>query len=85
MGYSISQTKWERLERNRRDGRLCGGATSAPGGCATRATVIHSELFWVHRIGEGEPRPITMRTCARHAMPVGYQGVNFRITARRDF
>jgi hypothetical protein len=81
MGYDISQSKHDRLERNRAAGRLCGGATMAAGGCSIRATVRHTEDFWTHKIGVGASRRTTLTTCTRHAAPVGFEGVNFRVVA----
>jgi hypothetical protein len=85
MGYDISQTKHDRLERNRAAGRLCGGATMAPGGCSIQATVRMTEDFWTHKIDVGPARRTTMTTCARHAYPVGFAGVNFRVVATATY
>jgi len=87
MGYDISQARYEKLERNRRDGRLCGGATMARAGCSIRATVKLTEETWIYRVGEGTPRITTMTVCTRHARqtPVGFEGVNFRVTGMETF
>jgi hypothetical protein len=85
MGYDISHTKHARLEANRAAGRLCGGATMAPGGCSYRATVRHTEDFWTHKIGVGPKRTTHLTTCARHASPVGYRGVNFVVVAAEAY
>lgn len=53
MGYDISQAKYEKLEKNRSEGRLCGGATMAKAGCSIRATRREITETWNYKIGEG--------------------------------
>lgn len=81
MGYSISEETYQRLERNRREGRLCGGATRVRHGCVARATQQAIQETWTHKIGEGESHVSPLSLCARHARQVapGYEGVNFRV------
>jgi hypothetical protein len=79
MGYDISQETYERIEQNRRDGRLCQGSSR----CSTRATWKVDQRSWIYRIGEGEASEHPMVMCAKHARqyPAGYRGVNFEVLA----
>lgn len=83
MGHSITEATHQKIEKNRREGRLCGGATRSRSGCTTRATFVKTSEVWTYKIGEGEPQVLDMPVCKRHAAqtPVGYAGVNFRVTA----
>lgn len=78
MGYSITEEQYQRLERNRREGRQCHMSTGR-GGCFTRATVAQTSESWPYHIGEGERRVATTTFCKRHASEPGYEGVNFRV------
>jgi hypothetical protein len=78
MGYSLDQDQWETLERNKRDGRLCGMATGK-GGCFTRATWKQTDEVWTYNIGEGESHLSEITLCGRHKMEPGYEGTNFRV------
>src|SRR5215831_3291963 len=80
MGYSISQEQHERLERNRRAGRLCAMSTGR-GGCFTAATTAHLTESWPYAIGEGRSRLHTQHFCGRHSS-VCAVGVNFRTLDR---
>lgn len=82
MGYSISQEQWEKLQRYEREGRRCAFSTTG-GGCFNRATTGVTQESWTYKVGEGDSREHEMTLCTRHAEDVGYQGVNFRVTATR--
>lgn len=86
MGYSISAEQHDKLERNRRDGRLCWVATGR-GGCFNRATIrltLESWLTGQHRAA-GEPPTIgTAVVCSRHARD-NREGTNFRVTGAERF
>jgi hypothetical protein len=79
MGYDISQETHERIEKNRRDGRLCQGS----GRCSTRATKLVQQRCWPYRVGEGDLSERPMVMCAKHAseFPAGYVGVNFEVVS----
>lgn len=81
MGISITEAKAQKLDKNRREGRLCGGPTRSRAGCATRATWQLVEEVWTHNLGVGKSRVTILPVCKRHAMqlPAGYCGVNFRV------
>jgi hypothetical protein len=81
MGFSITADKAAKLDRNRREGRLCGGPTRDRAGCASRATWQVVEEVWTHRLGVGRSRVNSLLMCKRHAMLFhsGYCGVNFRV------
>lgn len=84
---SISQETYERIERNRRDGRYCRGMSRSRAGCSTRSTVKITQESWVYRIGKGRREVHEMEMCPRHArqLPDGYEGVNFRVLSRQSF
>lgn len=87
MGYSITWEQHEKLEKNRRDGRLCQFSTGR-GGCFTRATTKVTQDSWNYATEKdaGEtPHVHVMTLCTRHAMPVGYEGMNFTVTATEKF
>jgi hypothetical protein len=89
MGYDISQEQHDKLERNRREDRLCAVATGR-GGCFNRATVKATEEAWVYEEDRlaGEPPVIrTMKLCTRHAKPeAGYlEGTNYRVISLEKF
>jgi hypothetical protein len=82
MGYSISQDQHLRIEKNRREGRLCGGPSNHQ--CPVAATyTIAKDTFYYE--GGVEVRKVHTETgmCTRHArlFPVGYRGENFLVTA----
>jgi hypothetical protein len=81
MGFSITLEKSEKLNKNRAEGRLCGGPTRTRAGCTTRATWQVLEEVWTHNLGVGKSRVAVLPMCKRHArqMPRGYCGVNFRV------
>jgi hypothetical protein len=83
MGYSISEETYERIERNRREERLCQGSTR----CSTRATRIVTQRCWLYTIEEGPETLEDMKMCTRHAntLPVGFRGVNFIVTQVQPF
>lgn len=81
MGYSISEATHRKLEKNRREGRLCCGATAARYGCLTRATIEATQESFAYRLDEGEGLALKSRYCARH-LP-REDGVNFRVIAAR--
>lgn len=78
MGYSISQEQHDKLERNRREGRLCAMSTGR-GGCFTRATWRERWESWPYKIGEGHRLVSIMTHCGRHHLEPGYEGMNFRV------
>lgn len=89
MGYSISQEKYEKLERNRREGRLCS-MNNGRGGCSARATVRQHTLNWYYeeeKLRGDPPREGTSVLCRRHAneMPPGYEGRNFTVVSEERF
>jgi hypothetical protein len=81
VGYSISAELHDKLEKNRRENRLCNGAARSRAGCSTRATTVVVTESWVYRIGEGKSTRHEVRMCTRHARqtPIGFSGVNFRV------
>jgi hypothetical protein len=81
MGYSISAELHDKLEKNRRDGRLCAGSSRSRVGCSTRATIIVFTESWIYAIDEGKSAVHEMRMCSRHARQnlIGFEGVNFRV------
>jgi hypothetical protein len=86
MGISISEEKHQKLEANRRAGRLCASGNSRAG-CSVRATKKVVQDSWIYRIGEGEVSRHEMPMCTRHArqFPVGFEGVNFRVLSIKEF
>lgn len=87
MGISISEDKYQKMEKLRREGRLCQSGDSRAG-CAIRATVRSAQETWTYRIGEGESQTNTAVFCLRHArryaLP-GSEGVNFRVLSTERF
>lgn len=81
MGYSISQETYERIERNRREGRLCRGGSR----CSSRGTWWAFHETWVHKIGEGDSKldmqgmPFCKKHLREFAPHVGFEGVNYRV------
>jgi hypothetical protein len=89
MGYSISQEQYEKLERHKREDRLCAMSTGR-GGCFNRATVRQTVDSWYYaedRANGVTPHRITQTVCSRHAktMPVGYDGTNFRVLSEERY
>lgn len=89
MGYDLSWEQGEKLERYRREGRLCAVSTGR-GGCFNRATVRQTQESWYYEGDKLEgkpPRAVEMTLCVRHARqyPAGYEGVNFRVVAQERF
>lgn len=76
MGYSMSQEQHDKIERNRRMGRLCSGGRHF---CVTPATRRVTSWTWTHKIGEGKAHESELLLCTRHARTysVGFEGVNF--------
>lgn len=81
MGYDISETKWKKLQQNRKDGRLC--ALGDRGGCSNRATWKSVEQV------NGDEKKSKMTYCTRHknmfGFAAGYEGVNFVILSMERF
>ena len=84
MGYSITQKRADRLEQLRQEGRLCA-MNNGRGGCANRATVLVSEQFFPYHLDQEKPQLLTTTLCTRHAMPVGFEGDNFRILSSQTY
>jgi hypothetical protein len=79
MGYSLSQEQWEKLEQNKREGRLCCVSTGR-GGCFNRATrrlTQHSWPYEADRQAGKTPDLHVAVACARHATPDWQEGLNF--------
>jgi hypothetical protein len=79
VGYSISMEQANKLERNRREGRLCAMSTGR-GGCFTRATWVEKGDSWYYEedmVAGKEPHPLVHTVCAKHRMGAGYKGRNF--------
>ena len=79
MGYSILKSTGDKLERNRREDRLCRGTGRS---CVTRAKWRVTQEAWMYRIGEGASwTDDKLTVCNVHARDLypGYQGVNFRV------
>lgn len=79
MGYSISAATHDKIEQNRRDGRLCAGGASRHG-CTTPAKVRVTTQSWPHAIGEGQMTERQMTFCERHWRTLPTRGVNFDVT-----
>lgn len=80
MGYSISADTARRLDRNRRNGRLCVGGNRY---CTTPATKVISTTSYPVTYGQGTPSTGDMLMCGRHAKPyhAGFAGINFRVNS----
>ena len=79
MGYSISQDQHDKLEKHRREGRLCCVATGR-GGCFNRATRRLTQDTWPYDRDRQAGKPPTRHVavaCARHATPDWQEGTNF--------
>lgn len=79
MGYSITHEQHQRLERLKAEGRDCKMSTRG-GGCFNRATRKATQQSFPYKLDEGNESTHVMTLCTRHVYPVGYEGVNFRVT-----
>lgn len=85
MGYSITGEQHDRMEANRREGRLCQGGVRSCTVRATRKVTVTSDAYndgrYVHTS--------TITYCPRHARMyggyVGYRGANFVVDAVEKF
>jgi hypothetical protein len=87
MGYSLSQEQYEKLEQNRREGRLCCVSTGR-GGCFSRATRRLTHESWPYEQDRKDGKPPTIGTvvaCTRHATPAWQEGLNYRTTKVEKF
>jgi hypothetical protein len=86
MGYSMTSEKADKINALAAEARRCS-MNNGRGGCATRATVMVVDQSFVYRLDEGAESVTEMPMCARHArqMPVGFEGVNFRVLDHRRF
>lgn len=78
MSYDLTQEQYNRLARNRREGRVCATLTSG-GGCFARGTWRETVEFWPYKIGMGKRQEVSWTHCSHHHLPVGYEGTNFRV------
>lgn len=78
MGYSITHEQHERLERLRREDRLCAVSTGR-GGCFNRATWEVLQETWPYRLDDGKRTVHRMTLCGRHVQAAGFEGGNFRV------
>jgi hypothetical protein len=84
MGYSIDADTYDKLERNRREGRECRGGSRY---CTTRATRRVFMDTWMNesdkaageapRIPADEDKGMTL--CTRHTNTLGIEGLNFTV------
>jgi hypothetical protein len=80
MGYSLSQEQYEKLQRNKAEGRLCCVSTGR-GGCFTRATRRLTHESWPYESDRAAGKPPTIGVvvaCTRHSTPDWQEGLNFR-------
>ena len=84
MGISIDEATHQKIERNRREGRLCQGACRSRVGCTVRATWRITSRGWTYTVGEGTDHVNDMVMCGRHAREwtPGSGGVNFIVLAK---
>jgi hypothetical protein len=87
MGQDVSAAHAKKMQMLNLEGRACKGPSRSRLGCATRAVVEQGIESWTYEIGVG---PVTDRwapMCRRHAnqTPVGFTGVNFRVSGEREF
>ncbi len=85
MGVSVSVAQSDKRAKLVAEGRACGGPVLSRLGCLTRATWWVTTEAWWAEIGEGERHEKDRPFCKRHAdqLPVGLEGKNFRVLARR--
>ena len=76
--------KWRMLKL---EGRACAGPSRSRLGCMTRAVVEQGIESWQPGRSEGPCKDTWAPKCRRHARltPVGYVGVNFRVSSEREF
>jgi tRNA isopentenyl-2-thiomethyl-A-37 hydroxylase MiaE len=83
MGYSISNDLHQKLERNRSEGRLCGGAVRSGPGCSRRAIL---KVYTDEDIAGKTYGPTKL--CKRHSYDdyaqLGYQYANGPIVRKRE-
>lgn len=85
MGISITGEQAAKLDKNRREGRLCAMSTRN-GGCYTRASVLLTERVWTHYVGRGESHISTQTLCTRHGREIAVSGgVNFEVISAERF
>lgn len=87
MGYSLSQEQYEKLERNRQEGRLCSVSTGR-GGCFSRATVRWTTNSWMYaedRQAGKAPEVTTSVVCTRHNRDDWHHGTNYEVISTDKF
>jgi hypothetical protein len=84
MGYSISETQFQKLQRLEAEGRRCDMATGR-GGCFRRAIYRQTQESWPYHLDEGARMEHTFTMCSTHALAEGSEGVNFRVLSLERF